>query len=128
VDVIAPDVVNVTDDTFVKDALDTFILAEEGIEKLIVTDRFSKLVFDGIEPPPLPVIAVPFTLSDDIETFVKDALDTFINVPVGMAKLPLDVINPDVVKVPDEIFVNDALDTFIKAVDGIEKLIVTDRF
>ena len=77
---------------------------------------------------PLPVIAVPFTISDVIDTFVKDALDTFINVPVGIEKLPLDVINPDVVKVPDEIFVKDALDTFIKLVDGMEKLIVTDRF
>jgi hypothetical protein len=74
-------------DAFVNDAFDTFINVPVGMEKLAVTERFTKLMFELTVPYGNPLTVV--TLSDDTDAFVNDAFDTFINVPIGIERSPV---------------------------------------
>ena len=103
----------VVKDTFLNDALNTFINAVDGIEKFPVTERFVKLIFELMVPYGNPFMFV----TDKLFMVPFDAL---INDPV-MIVLPFAIVVNDT-------FVNDALNTFINAVDGIEKFPITERF
>jgi len=85
-----PPAINVLDiDTFVNDALDTFIIVPVGIYNDVYTDKLfverfiaEKLV--APDPMPEPVIAVPFTVNTLMLTLLKDALYTDMFVPDGI--------------------------------------------
>ena len=59
-------------DTFVNDALNTFINALDGIEKLLVTERFVKLIFELMVPYGKPFMFVT-------DKLLIEAFDVLIN-------------------------------------------------